>query len=231
MITESMNANTSTRQASPRLAGYAIAIASVLSVALMAHHPSVHHHDIASALDEIVRMSWTARVVHGALIASMLVVSCALLELSAWLGLHRISVRAAIVSYMIGTIAMIGAALISGFLTPALASSYVAPASDQELARQLLALSAIGNHTLAKFAVVVMSFAIFSWSIALLQPPRRVRWVAAIGALVSVSSAIPLCLGVLQLDVTGMTVVFIGQSVWNLAVAFSLIRAARSTSA
>jgi hypothetical protein len=100
----------------PRTTGIAIAVAGLLSVLLMTHHPSLGSYTIADVVDEIAAKAVTSKVVHGTLIALMVALIYAFVEFSAHLGLRRAPVRAALIAYVIGSGALIGAALISGFL-------------------------------------------------------------------------------------------------------------------
>ena len=207
-----------------RMAGTVIAGASVLSVLLMFRHPSVGSHAMADVIAEVAAKAATDRFVHGGLIALMGALLFGFVDLSRLLGLRRPPVRAALIAYAVGTGSMMGAALISGFVVPDLASRY-ASASDAELEgfRGLAILSAIGNQTLAHFGVAAMSVAVFLWSLALLCGPRAVRGVGALGLLVAAGPVVALLAGVIDLRVTGMTIVVGCQTLWNLAVSVPMV--------
>jgi hypothetical protein len=212
--------------ASGRVAGALIAAASLLSVVLMAHHPSVATPNIADAVAELARQATLTRQVHGGLIVLLGVLGLGFIELSRRLGIDRRTVQGALVAYAVGSGAMIGAALISGFIVPGLGVTYVAaPAADLEPLRYVLVLCRLGNRTLAGFAVSAMSAAILLWSIELLRAPRAAPIAGCLGVLVAVGPVALLAFGAMTLDVGGMTLVVVAQALWSLAVSVPLMRA------
>jgi hypothetical protein len=208
-----------------RIAGIAMALASLLSVALMMRHPSLGSHSIAEVVDEIGAKAMPSRVVHGALIALIGTLIYAFIEFSQRLGSKRLPVRAGLVAYLMGSGTMIGAALISGFLVPDLAATFArGRAEDLDAFRNLLTLCSLGNRTLANCGVIAMSAGILLWSIALLSSHRRHVRIGVLGLVAGAAPAGALLLGLFRLDVLGMTLVVVCQTPWNLAVGVALAR-------
>jgi hypothetical protein len=208
-----------------RHAGIILLGATLLAVLMMAHHPSAGSHDSAALAIEIGEKAGTSRLVHGVLIALIGAQLFALCVFCDRIGSARPAVRAGLVAYSIGAGAMIGAALISGFIISNLAAHYAQPApADSVPFIELARLCMIGNQALAKLGVVAMSAAILLWSIALFHASRRHAWIAAIGVLAGAAPAIGLIVGALQLDVRGMTLVVVCQTAWLAAVGVQLIR-------
>ncbi len=204
-----------------RIAGIVLVATTLLSILMMAHHPSASTHEPASLAADIAGTATLSRVVHGVLIAIIGAELWAFIVFSARLG--RGFARAATVAYGIGTGAMIGAALISGFVVSGLGVYYAGapdPAPFAELARACMA----GNQALAKLGVVAMSAAIVLWSLALLRDPARERWIAVVGFVTGLAPAIALFAGAIRLDVHGMLLVVVAQAIWNLAAGTALIR-------
>jgi hypothetical protein len=213
------------RTSHARRAGIVLIGASLLSIVMMAHHPHAASQGAAEIAAEIVDKASIARFVHGALIALLGAQLFAFVEFCRLLDRDRATVRLGFVAYAAGIGAMTGAALISGFLVPDLAARYAAlGASDLDVFRHLLRLCMAGNQVLAKFGVVAMSIGIVAWSIALFRRARGNAWVGAIGLLAGLAPAIALLCGVLVLDVPGMTLVVVLQTIWNLAVGIQLVR-------
>lgn len=207
----------------PRTIGIAMAVAGLLSVLLMAHHPSLGAHAIADVVDEIVTKAATSKVVHGTLIALMVALIYAFVEFSAHLGLRRAPVRAALIAYVIGSGAMIGAALISGFLISSIGLTYShARADELDAVRHLFNLSGLANRTLANFGVVAISAAILLWSIAFLQRPRRRVRIGLLGVIAGGGPVVLIALDIIRLDVFGMTTVVVCQTVWYVLVGVAL---------
>ncbi|HSS06115.1 MAG TPA: hypothetical protein VLK83_03150 [Rhodanobacteraceae bacterium] len=211
--------------ANARIAGIVLVAATLLSILMMAHHPSVGAHDAAAAVAEMSAKADLSRIVHGVLIALIGAEFFAFLVLCDRLGAGRNVVRAGLVAYAIGTGAMIGAALISGFVISALASHYDGlSAADAATFVDLSRLSMAGNQALAKLGVLAMSAAIIAWSIALLRD-RTNRWLAVVGFIAGAAPAVALLAGAIRLDVVGMTIVVLCQAVWNVFAGVQLIRA------
>src|SRR5579862_6173221 len=107
-----------------RLAGGVLVALALLSILAMAHHPTAGSHDSAALAAEIAEKSTLSRTVHGVLIAFMSVELWAFVVFCRRLGFERAAVSAGLVAYAIGTGAMIGAALISGFVVSDLGAHY-----------------------------------------------------------------------------------------------------------
>ncbi len=210
---------------SGRIAGAILIATSLFSVVLMAHHPSVAALGMSEAIAEIARKAPLSQVVHGGLIALMGMQAFALLDLSTRLGLHRATVRAAVIAYGAGVLSMTGAALVSGFLISSLGLKYDgASAETLEPLRATLAACALANRTLANFAVTATSLAMVLWSSALLARRGVARAIGALGLLAGIVPAAALLAGALRLDVGGMTLVVLAQTAWNVALGVCSIR-------
>lgn len=204
----------------PLLGGMLIAIA-VLSLFAMLHHPVAHSSGAQSHSEAMVRIAGLARLVHGALIATM-TLSLVLLGEFAQLKVRRAAwMRAGFIVYLIGTLLLTGAALINGFAVPALAESVAANAAGIEatyaLAWQLnQALSAAGTIALAAGMVI--------WSIDLVRATGLTRLTGGYGILVGFGLAVALTGGWLQLKVPGMLLALVLLAIWQVAAGVLLLR-------
>jgi hypothetical protein len=134
-------------------------------------------------------------------------------------------VRAGLIAYIVGVLAMIGAAMMSGFVITQIASlTPHATDPDRRISGHLLILCSVLNQTFASLGVLLMSVGIVFWSLDLLRGPRLARLVAMFGLLVGLLPAATLALGALHLSVPGMTQVVLLQSVWNIGIGLLLIR-------
>jgi hypothetical protein len=213
----------SAETASARRAGIVLVAATLVSIVAMAHHPSVASHDAGAAIAEIGTKATLNRIVHGVLIALMGIEAWAFAVFADRLGGRRDAVRLGFVAYAIGIGAMIGAALISGFVVTRLAAHYADAEADPSAFANLAQLAMAGNQALAALGVVAISVAILAWSVALLHDRAR-RGLAIVGLTASVLPALALLAGVIRLDVAGMTLVVVAEAVWNIAAGVALIR-------
>jgi hypothetical protein len=208
-----------------RAAAWLLICAAALSLLLMSHHPRVGGTSMEAALAQIVALSARSAWVHAALIACVLAILVALGEF-----VHRrrpqgMLDRAGFVLFAIGCIAMIGAALVSGFLVAAVAGRGIGLTAG-ELAGigHLLALCHAQNQVLAMLGTIAMSCGIASWSIGLLRDGGSGRWVGVAGLVIGIAPAVALPAGWLHLHVTGMTAVVGLQTLWYVAVGVLMLR-------
>jgi hypothetical protein len=204
-------------------------VAAALEIPVMAHHPSGRAPDILQTLAQLRAMAGLSAWVHGVLIALMLVVFHGLIEFSLWRGIHLRPIRIALLAYGTGVLAMVAAASISGFVTARMA--VLAPdtgPTDLGAIGQILTLCAVLNRTMANLGAVAMSIGIASWSLDLLWGSRvrpavgAQRATGLLGLAIGLLSVAGLLTGELRLDVHGMLLVVVLQSVWVVALGFLL---------
>ena len=212
-----------------RAAALVLIVVPFFEVLAMAHHPSLHSHEATQVVAELRATAGASALVHGILIALMYLVFLALVEFSVRRGLARAAVRAALIAYGAGVLFMSAAALVSGFITPriALAVPALAPA-DPALITQLAIFASLFNQAFAHCAAVLMSAGIAAWSLELLRGSGAARAVGAYGLLTGLGCVLAIVVGVLHLDVHGMTAVVLLQSVWTIALGALLLREVRA---
>jgi hypothetical protein len=212
-----------------RVSGWSLVAGTALSVFAMAHHPSAAASGTAERLAEMARMATLSAVVHGTLIALMLLIVFGLVGLAGALGFGLARVRAGMVAYSAGVVCMLGAALVSGFIVPALAGSYAGSTENMDLLAPVFSLCFRANQALAEVGVVAQSVGIFLWSLVLLGRSEGVRWVGWLGFVAGALPVLGLLAGRLHLDVHGMLAVVVLQAMWTIAAGVWLIRRGRSS--
>lgn len=191
-----MNADNVTARSSDRLAGGSMAAASVLSVIVMAHHPTT---ESGVAL---------ANGVHGALMALILIILAGFFRFAACEGLARFSVLVGLVAYAAGMLGNLLAATINGFAVPALMA--------RGASKDVFAFAWELNQALAYGAVFAISAAFALWGLALARSGSR--FVGAAGLAVGVLPAVLLAAGVLDMHVAGAAIVYATQSAFSLII-------------
>ena len=206
-------------------AGWVLLASTLLGLLAMSHHPSVHAADIGEAMRRIAALSTMTAIVHGTLMALMLANVYALSEFVLRRGIGRRAMRAGAIAYGAGTVAMLGAALVSGFIIVGVASMGPGDAvADPGLGGRLTGLCRVLNQSCANLGLVAMSAGIVFWSIDLLRDRGPRRWVGLLGCAVGLVPAVALVGGWLRLDVGGMTFAVALQACWNVALATLLLR-------
>lgn len=213
---------------SSAIAGVVLLFVTLLEIVAMAHHPTVATVDIGQAVEHLGALSRLSGLVHGVLIASMLLTLYGISEFAVRRGLERPLVRAGAIAYCAGVLVMLGAALVSGFVIGDVAS--LGPHDlpmDLQITRHVLVFCGILNQACANVGVVAMSVGIGCWSIDLLRDRGPARWIGALGCLAGIVPAVALLGGMIRLDVRGMRTVVLIQACWTLAIAGWLLHVAR----
>jgi hypothetical protein len=207
-----------------RVAGIGLIIASLLSVLAMAHHPTVTAPDITQALQQLKDLAALSGWVHGILIALMLFIFWCLTEYSLRRGVEKPLTRAGLIFYGAGMVSMIGAAIVSGWLTARVGALVPAPdGQDLHLLAILINFSFSMNQVLANLGAVAMSAGILAWSVGLMHDKGWNRGTGALGILVGIAPALALIGGGMHLDVHHMLVVVVLQGVWYIALGVLLV--------
>lgn len=224
MIDAPASASTHPSTLPDRTIAWIIGAASLLAIAMMAHHPATTADTMEGIVAEITRKASTIKFVHGSLAALLGVLLFGFTEYSMRDGANRPLVRAALVAYVIGVIATIGAALAEGFVATDLAMRYSgAPHGDLEPLRHSLRLCWYANQASADLGEFARATAMVFWSTGLLRR-RRSRMLGACGGVIGCAIALAVATGALQLDVHGALLAVLVTLAWNLGLALQLWR-------
>jgi hypothetical protein len=205
-----------------RRAGIVLAACAALAVVAIAFHPFVTVRGAAPALAQIHAFALIDRLVHGALIVISVGLFFGLVVFAMQRGLQREPVLIGLIAYALGLIALIGAALIDGFLVPAVAARFDATPAALPMAAALFAFAGSAIQVLTKFGIAAMSAAILFWSLDLV----RDRGMPRISGIVGVVAAV-LVLAVITIggavNAHTMGAILIVQAAWYTAIAVLLI--------
>lgn len=206
-------------------AGIVIAVCAGLAIVAIAHHPTVTPRTPAETLAAVVALGPADRIVHGSLIFIMSALMYGLSVFALRQGLHQATALSGVLAYAAGVGALIGAALIDGFVVPDVASLYAgASLENVKVAQQLLALCALCIQVLSKFGLVAESIAIAAWSIGLVRMAGAPRAAGIIGVVAGVLPAVFLLGGGVHLTPQSLLALVTVQAIWYLAIGALLIR-------
>lgn len=187
-----------------RTAGAALAIASILSIAVMAHHP--RHFD-----------SGLGAPVHAAMIV-LIMISFAGYSRLAWrCDLRRFSVLVGLAAYAMASIANVLAATINGFVAPAL--------HERGASEAVLRMCWEFNQALAYGAVYGIAGAITVWSVQLMRAGGMERMIGMAGIAIGAATAILLISGTMSMNVSGATVIYALEALFGVLAGVVLARA------
>jgi hypothetical protein len=205
-----------------RRAGIVLASCAALAVVAIAFHPFVTVRGTAPALAQIREFALVDRLVHGSLIVVSVGLFFGLVVFAVQRGLQRELVLTGLIAYVIGLIAVIGAALIDGFIVPAVASRFGTASKELASAAALLAFSASAIQVLTKFGLAAISAAILFWSLDLARDRGMPRISGIIGIVAAlIVPAIITTGGALSAHAVGA--ILLVQAAWYIAIAVLLI--------
>jgi hypothetical protein len=208
-----------------RVAGFVIVASAVLALGAIARHPTVGAaRGSADVLAQVAALSTADEIVHGTLIVLVGALLFGFTVFSQRCGLHRGVVLLGLIGFAIASVNMIGAALLDGFLIPALASRS-AGASPQsiDVALQVITAAATAIQILTKFAIAVTAVAVASWSVGLVRSSGVSRTAGFVGLASAVVSVVIL-ISTRHLNPHSLGVIVAVQSIWYGTIGILLIR-------
>jgi len=222
-----VNAATGSRRSSPSThgAGVAIAAATVVSTLFVALDHGGGGRNALEILQGIARLQVLKEVVHGVAIASLCAYAFGYAALARRLGLARPMVLAGLMVYLFGCVAMIGATILDGFVTPHIAMDAITGSPDRiDFAYLLVHSIGIVLNDLAKLGWILQAVGTLAWSLVLMRDGGFNRAIGWIGLLSSGLVVALIAGSAINMTMTSLLSVLLAQLVWNLAAALLLIR-------
>lgn len=204
-----------------RNAAVLVLVSALAELAALAHHPVARSGDV---LASIASLAGRDALVHGVVIAAIAGLTAGTL---AWWRLRDergITGVCAVVAYVLGAMFLVGAGIVDGFVTPAIAQhGLVGGAEARAIALELLAASLAVIMACTKAALTAIAVAIALFSAPLVRGTGRERLVAAAAAVaVVVTAAVLLAPGRLAAHL--LFAVALAQILWYFAIASTLLR-------
>jgi hypothetical protein len=221
----------STPSSSHRSAAIILITVNVLSVLMMAHHPTASMESPIGFMQTLISIRGLNQLVHGGLIATTLITWLCLVEFSAH-NLKQALLRNGILLYSLGTFAMVGAAMTNGFIITRLAEGLLQFSSDLQAASPLLfQFSWALNQTLADFAVITMCAGIACWSMHLISGAKHARIIGIAGLVMVIIQIAMQWLHHGNYDVHQMLIFVVWHSLWCIAMALLMLGNAKHANA
>lgn len=209
--------------------GLALGLGALLSVLLMSHHPHPRSHGSSSFVAEVAALAGPAAAVHGGLVAVTVLQAFGFVGWARALGLQRAGARLGLVAYVLGALALVLAALLNGFATPALAARFADAGEDEARAvRVVLRFAWELNQALAGCGVLALAAATLAWSGTCVRLGRAWRWIGVAGLALGAGTGFALLAGQLRLDVHGFGLFVAAQGAWSLAAGVALALGGRT---
>ncbi|QEY15220.1 hypothetical protein D0C16_04065 [Cellvibrio sp. KY-GH-1] len=205
-----------------RFISWTLIALSILANAGMAHHPRISASQPEAQIEQMAQIAGLTMHVHGLLSLVVLVY--------VWLfALYAAAKNTPIVwlgsgVFAAGGLAMTGAALISGFLAPAmLLGAEINTAEQVAIFKFQSRLLMEANQVLANAAAFAWLCAVICWSSNLVRDNKFFRWVGFAGLLMGGTSLCVVATGNWVLNVKGMSLFVLIISLWFCALACCLL--------
>jgi hypothetical protein len=209
------------------VSGILLIAGSLADVFALSLHPT--SRDLLTSADPARQVHLNA-LVHGVALAGVPILFLGLLGLARRLAPSDLA-TAALVSYAFGGMAVLSAAVASGFVAPAMIEHMLdAEGPARSTYEALLAYSGHVNQGFATVYVVASSVAILLWSTAIVRSGRMARTVGIVGAVIGVGVLLAFFSGHLRLDVHGFGLVTFAQAGWTVWLGILLCRNGRRLS-
>ena len=193
--------------ATDRLAGLVLTIAALLSVPVMAHHPTDFTND-----------SGIFQLVHGGLIFASLILQAGFVRVSVRLGLNNFWTLLALIAFSVGIITVIFAGTMNGFIAPALAA-------DGQFPEEIANLCWKFNQSLVYVSAYAIGLAFVLWGTQLIK--SNAQHGKALGYAALLAGGVPsilLATGVIDMHVTGALIVYTSQWLFSACAGLWLIK-------
>lgn len=196
-----------------RFAGGVLLVAAILTIVAMGHHPSGHESGGTGV----------AMTLGGFIHATMIVLLAAnLWGLTIFTARQRLGgwMLAGILAYGVSFIGHLFAALINGFIVPAVAAGL-----DHAASGDLFVLLWQSNQAAAELGIYAASVAFAVWSVFLLRRKKAEDLIiGGLGLFAAIAPAAALFLGAITLDVDGAFVAYSVHAAWTGLVGLQMLR-------
>jgi hypothetical protein len=169
-------------QLSIRLCAYGLFFSVIVGIFALAHHPTFHSTNMASAPGALAKVAWLNTLVHGGMIAVTMFIFLCLVEYSMLRNWRAFFPRSAIIMFGFGVVAVCGAALVNGFIVPdfiVLESHAQGIASNQ--AELIASLLWSVNQRLMALGAYFIAASVLLWSVDLLVNTPHYKKIALAG--------------------------------------------------
>lgn len=202
------------------------AIASIVAVALDVGAPG---SDPLSILQGMVKIRETHQLVHVVAMACIGGLMFGFTVLAQRLGLRRAPVLAGLIAYSAGSMLMLVATTIDGFISTDTAALFATktPEAVRVGYWMIQTMAGVALTDIARVAWICQSVAAVAWAYALLREGGLARMLGMIGIVSGALPAIAVAAAGQQMTATVVVGILLVQAIWNLTAATYLMRGAK----
>lgn len=209
-----------------RLAGLAIVASAIVSTGTVALDRGASGKSTQEILQSMVQIQAWHQNVHVVAMVCICGLMYGYTVLSQRLDLRRAPVLIGLMTYALGSVLMLGATILDGFISTGIAADFVngTPEAAQAARWMIHVVEAIALTDIARVAWVLQSAAAIAWSVALLRDAGLRRVVGCIGLIAGALPAAMVIVAGAQMDLGVVIGTLLLQAVWNLAAGVFLLR-------
>ena len=207
-----------------RTAGLLMLASAIVSIVFVALDPVVTANTSRAILEGIVANAPMHRLVHAVELACVLGLAFGFTSLAASTGAHRPAVQGAWIAYVVGCVAMVGAAVTDGFITGDVAGYYLQAGHSVDTGREMVHLCYVAIRDFAAASWTFQSVAVLALSLALLRECGLRRVVSLVGLATGTLPPIALVATWPTMDDAVVIGILSAQLLWNVAAAALLVR-------
>lgn len=217
-----LNTDDNKKRLSSRLIGWSLLGLSILANLAMAHHPYITVSDPQGKIEQMTQIAPLTTYVHGVL---MLVVLAYMWLFTLYGALKNTPINwLGSGVFVVGGLALLGAALISGFLSPALMLDTKINTPEQLAIFKFQShLMWQSNQIMANAGTLAWLCALICWSSTMLRDDKLTRWVGLIGLVIGSAGLLGIITGKWHLNVKGMSLIVLATTTWFCALAGCLL--------
>ncbi len=208
-----------------RTGGALLVAGSVAGLITMVLHPVAPHEGVLSSPQALATLAMVSRAVHGLALVGVVMLFLGALALTRQLAAQSRRALAALVVFGFAAVAILIAGAMSGFVGADILSRMVEGDPKLESRRMLLDYTFRINQAFAGMYTVGTCAAIFLWSLEMVRTRRLSQPLGWYGLVVSPVIVLALFSGNLPLNVHGMGLVVLTQSIWFVSAGCLLVRA------
>jgi hypothetical protein len=203
-----------------RSAAVAIGTATVVSTVFVALDRNGGGSTPLEILQGIAALATLKEVVHGVAIASVCAYAFGYASLARRLDVSRPLVLAGLATFLLGCVALVGATILDGFVTPHLALDALGGTpARQAFAYEMVHALGIALTDLARLGWVLQAVGALAWSLVLVRTGGVDRVVGAVGVTSSAAVMALVATSTSRMSMAALLGILVAQMAWNLAAA------------
>lgn len=212
-----------------RIAGLVIILSAIASIVAVALDAGAQGSDALSVLQSMVKIRETHQNVHVVAMACLGGLMFGFTVLAQRLGLRRAPVLAGLIAYGAGSMLMLVATIIDGFISTDTAALFATKTTEGVRVGywMIQTMAGVALTDIARVAWVCQSVAAVAWACALLREGGLARIAGMVGLVSGALPAIAVIAVGQHMTASVVVGILLVQAIWNLTAATYLMRGAK----